>query len=99
VRNDNPCNSLLKVLVGIPNLPRILNWLIFQVLAELNLGEILGIMLSVEFFQPITENVIRMGVWLNGFFVSFLLSLSGWHEIIFHNIVTKSICGLGILSS
>ena len=99
LRNENLCNSLPRVVVGIPDLPRVLNWLIFEILAELDLEEIFGIVLSVKFFQPIAENVVRMGVWLNRFFVGLRLCLSGWDETIFHNIVTESISGLGILFS
>jgi len=99
LRNENLCNSLPRVVVGIPDLPRVLNWLIFEILAELNLEEIFGIVLPVKFFQPIAEDVVRMGVWLNRFFVGLRLCLSGWDETIFHNIVTESISGLGILFS
>jgi hypothetical protein len=73
--HDDLGHCLPRVFLSIPLLSSVLNRLILEVLAELNLEEILRIILGIEVLQPIAQNMIRMkfGVYL--LFVELLLSL------------------------
>jgi hypothetical protein len=73
--NDNLGHSLPRVFFSIPLLSSVLNRLILEVLAELNLEEILRIILGIEVLQPIAQNMVRMKFGIYLLFVQLLLSL------------------------
>lgn len=50
--------------------------LFLKILAELDLEQVSGVVLAVELFQSVAEDVLGMGVWLDGFLGQFLLRLS-----------------------
>jgi len=52
LRNDKACDGLPWICFRIPYLPRILNWLVIQVLAKLHLEEIFSFMRGMEVLQP-----------------------------------------------
>lgn len=52
LRNDKVCDGLPWICFRVPYLPRILNWLVIQILAELHLEEIFSFMRGMEVLQP-----------------------------------------------
>lgn len=56
--NDDLRNSLPWVLLFIPDFPCIFNWLVLEILAQLHLEEVFGVVLGVEFGQPVAEDMV-----------------------------------------
>jgi hypothetical protein len=73
--NDSLGHSLPRVFFSIPLLSSVLNRLILEVLAKLNLEEILRTILGIEVLQPIAQNMVRMKFGIYLLFVELLLSL------------------------
>ena len=71
-----PRYRLPWVFLWIPDLARVLHWLILEVLTELELEEILRVVLGVEIAQPLAQNIRFVLLGLNGLVVELLLGLS-----------------------
>jgi hypothetical protein len=96
--DDNLGNSLPWVLLLIPNFTSILNWLLFEILTELDLEEVLCFMICMKLFQPRTQNVVWMRIWLDCFLVLLLLSFRGGYKRVLDNVVPVAISCLGVLT-
>ena len=53
LRDDNLGNSLPGILLRIPDLSGVFDGLIFEILAKLDLEEVLGLVLAMKFLQPV----------------------------------------------
>lgn len=62
-------HGLPWVLLRFSNLSHVLHWLVFKVLAQLELEEILGIVILVEVGQPSVEDIRVMLIRLHGLFI------------------------------
>jgi hypothetical protein len=83
-------------LLRIPNLASIFDGLIFQVLAQLDLEQVLCVMLLVEILQPSVKD-IRAVCGFDRLIIELLLCLGVGDKTILDDIVAKTVGSLGIL--
>lgn len=97
LRNHQLGDRLPWILLGIPHFADVLDWLVFEVLAQLDLQEIFSVVFLVEIFQPAVKDV-RAVCWLDGFVTKFLLRFGARYEAVFADVVAEAIRCLGVLT-
>jgi hypothetical protein len=69
LRNNYLSHRLPRILLGIPSYSNTLDGLLIDILQELELQQAFGVVLGVEFLQPVAQDVVGAGVGLDGLFV------------------------------
>jgi hypothetical protein len=69
LRNNYLSHRLPRILLGIPSYSNILDGLLIDILQELELQQVFGVVLGVEFLQPVAQDVVGVGAGLDGLFV------------------------------
>lgn len=97
LRDDNLGYCLPGILLRIPGYSDVLDGLLFDILQELELQQVFRVMISVEFLQPVAQDVVGVGVWLDRLFVQLPLRVRRRDQAEFGYIVTKAVSCLRIL--
>jgi hypothetical protein len=67
--NNYLSHRLPRILLGIPSYSNILDGLLIDILQELELQQVFGVVLGVEFLQLVAQDVVGVGVGLDRLFV------------------------------
>ena len=96
---DRKCSNRLPwIFLRIPDLPGILDGLIFKILAQLELQQVFSIMLPMKVLEPFVKDIRRIRVGLDGLFVELFLGRRIWHEAVLSYIVAEAIRSLRVLA-
>ncbi len=94
LRDDHLSYRLPRILLGIPSYPHILDRLLFDVLQELELQEVFGVMVLMEFLQPVAQDMVGVRVGLDGLLVQLPLRFGRRDQAEFGYIVPEAVGGL-----
>ena len=90
-------HRLPGVFLRIPDLPRVLDRLIAQILQQLELPEIFGVVLGVEILQPLREDVGRVTVRFHRLLVQLPLRFTAGHEAVLGHVFAEPVRRLRVL--
>ena len=97
LRDDDPGHRLPRVLLWVPNHSDVLDGLLGNVLQELELQLVFGVVVPVEFLQPVAQNVVRVRIGLDRLFIQLPLRVGRRDEAELGYVVAEAVRGLGIL--
>ena len=89
-------DGLPGVFFRVPDLAGILDGLVVEVLAQLDLEEVFRVVLGMEVLQPVVQDVGAV-FGADGFFEEFALRFGGGDEAVFHYVVAVAVRGLRVL--
>ncbi len=98
LRDDKPRNRLPRVSLRVPHLTHVLYRLVFKVLTELELEQVLGIVRFMEVLEPLAQDVGLMLIRFDRLVVQLLLRLARGCKAELGDVVTESVRSLRVLS-
>lgn len=83
-------DRLPGVFLRVPDFAGVFDGLVVEVLQQLELQQVFGVVVAVEVLEPSGEDVGRVGVGLDGFLVKFLLGGAVGDEAVFGDVIAEA---------